>query len=153
MLQNCKPWLPRGGWWGGNLQQTGSVWDMRMGSQENHLCISCPVSCDVMTQEVAQDDGLSKSSSGAESYTIVLSGVCLSTEICRTKADSGLSQLCPQIPVYSGAGWPLELPLCLYRFSTCEISGGIQNLVALVFFFFLLPFIFSCLSLWIRCIY
>lgn len=84
------------------------------GSQEDHLCISCPVSCDVMTQEVVQDDGLSKSSSDAESYTIVLSGVRLSTEICRTEADGGLSRLCPQTPVPNGAGWPLGTPITLF---------------------------------------
>jgi len=61
---------------------------------------------------------------------------------CRDLQDRNAFQTCSVHRCWSnGAGRPLEVPLCcLYSYSHCEISGGKQNLVALVFFFFHLPF-------------
>lgn len=163
MLHNCKPGLPISGWSERSLQLTSSVSDMKGSGHRSITCVSrvlCRM-CDMLmiTQEMAQDDSLSKSS--ARVPAIVSAAVYIQ---CVIRWSPVLQQTTLSLSLSLSSSvhrsWSkivqvghLKSHYVCTDFSHGEISGGIQNLVALVCLFlsFFLSFFFF--AFFLNCYY
>lgn len=152
MLRDCKPGpgLPKSGWWEGNLQLTWAVSDMKSWVTG----VSCVVRDMLVTQ--AQDGNHSN-------RPLRLTESCYSTFSCIYTVNIYTHlvlgrKVCP-CSVHTSWSKMVQVGLLMSHYVVCTDShvvrypGGIQNLVALVCFFFLICLFLNCLLSWIRCIY